>query len=290
MRKVVALMFVLMMTLFRLSGAIELESSRFELNVESLKNSGADYLESSEFLAQEETLNIEENDKSIYEYTYKSPKKAFLYSLLIPGWGQKYAGSSIIKTAGFLLVEVGSWAGHFTYQKKGDDKTIEFKTFVDVHWIEGDTAIILGDNPPDEAYQTYRGWIYINYNGIVEDTGFTEHLPSTKTQQYYEMIGKYDQFRGGWDDYWTGDTATVYLTEHRRIYMDMRKKANDYLNNANTMIIVSILNHLISAFDAAISANRHNKQFADDAWSIKAEVKSYSATEKIPMIKITYRF
>jgi len=289
-RKVVALMFVLMMTLFRLSGAIELESSRFELNVESLKNSGADYLESSEFLAQEETLNIEENDKSIYEYTYKSPKKAFLYSLLIPGWGQKYAGSSIIKTAGFLLVEVGSWAGHFTYQKKGDDKTIEFKTFVDVHWIEGDTAIILGDNPPDEAYQTYRGWIYINYNGIVEDTGFTEHLPSTKTQQYYEMIGKYDQFRGGWDDYWTGDTATVYLTEHRRIYMDMRKKANDYLNNANTMIIVSILNHLISAFDAAISANRHNKQFADDAWSIKAEVKSYSATEKIPMIKITYRF
>jgi len=293
-RKVVALMFVLMMTLFRLSGAIELESSRFELNVESLKNSGADYLESSEFLAQEEALNIEENDKSIYEYTYKSPKKAFLYSLLIPGWGQKYAGSSIIKTAGFLLIEVGSWAGHFTYQKKGDDKTIEFKTFANVHWIEGDTTGANYTDPDNPIYtnldnETYRGWLLIN-EGIVEDTGFTEHLPSTKSQQYYEMIGKYDQFRGGWDDYWTGDTATVYLTEHRRIYMDMRKKANDYLNNANTMIIVSILNHLISAFDAAISANRHNKQFADDAWSIKAEVKSYSATEKIPMIKITYRF
>ncbi len=289
MKKVTALIFVFMISICLSPGAIELESNQFELNIESLKSGGVDYLESPGFLAQEEALDFEENDKSIYEYKYKSPKKAFLYSLLIPGWGQKYAGSGIVKTVGFLLVEAGSWAGHFSYQSKGDDKTIEFRAFANAHWTEGDTAIILGDDTPDEAYQTYRGWIYINYNGIVEDTGFTEKLPGTKSQQYYEMIGKYDQFRGGWDDYWTGDT-TVYVTAHRTTYMDMRKKANDYLDNANTLMIVSMLNHLISAFDAAISANRHNKRIADDTWSVTAEVKRYSATERIPVIKITHRF
>ena len=72
-----------MISIFFSPGAIELESSQFELNIESLKGSGADYLEAPEFLAQEEAFDFEENDKSIYEYTYKSPKKAFLYSLLI---------------------------------------------------------------------------------------------------------------------------------------------------------------------------------------------------------------
>ena len=293
MKKVTALVFVFMISICLSPGAIELESSQFELNIESLKSGGVDYLASPEFLAQEEALDFEENDKSIYEYTYKSPKKAFLYSLLIPGWGQKYAGSGIIKTAGFLLVEVGSWAGHFSYQSKGDDKTIEFKAFANAHWNEGDTTGADYTDPDNPIYtnlddETYRGWFLIN-KGIVADTGLTEQLPSTKSQQYYEMIGKYDQFRGGWDDYWTGDT-TVYVTAHRTTYMDMRKKANYYLDNANTLMIVSMLNHLISAFDAAISANRHNKRIADDTWSVKAEVRKYSATERIPMIKITHRF
>ncbi len=306
MKKVTALAFVFMISICLSPGAIELESSQFELNIESLKSGGVDYLASPEFLAQEEALDFEENDKSIYEYTYKSPKKAFLYSLLIPGWGQKYAGSGIIKTAGFLLVEVGSWAGHFSYQSKGDDKTIEFKAFANAHWNEGDTTGADYTDPDNPIYSnliedanSYRYWLYINYNEVDEDDiepidyhnedKFTEQLPSTKSQQYYEMIGKYDQFRGGWDDYWTGDT-TVYVTAHRTTYMDMRKKANDYLDNANTLMIVSMLNHLISAFDAAISANRHNKRIADDTWSVKAEVRKYSATERIPMIKITHRF
>ena len=294
MKKVTALIIMFMTLVCLSSGALELESSQFDLNIESLKSSGADYLESPEFLAQEETLDIEDNDLSIYEYTYKSPKKAFLYSLIIPGWGQKYSGSSMIKTVGYFLIEVGSWAGHFNYKSRGDEKTDKFMAFANAHWIEGDTTGAEYEfTPPDYLNldpQTYRGWIRENYNGIVDDSGFTERLPSTNTQQYYEMIGKYDQFRGGWDDYWGGDTATVYVSPRRTAYMDMRKKANDYLDNANTLLIVSMLNHLISAFDAAISAKRHNKRIADDTWSVKAEIKKYSAVERIPMVKLTYRF
>jgi len=82
----------------------------------------------------------------------------------------------------------------------------------------------------------------------------------------------------------------VYVTSHRSSYMDMRKSANDYLDNAKTFITFSIVVHLVSAFEAAISANRHNKQIADDTWSVNAEMKRYSAVEKIPVIKLTHRF
>ena len=69
MKKVTALIIMFVTFVCLSSGAIELESSQFDLNIESLKSSGADYLESPEFLAQEETLDIEDNDLSIYEYT-----------------------------------------------------------------------------------------------------------------------------------------------------------------------------------------------------------------------------
>jgi len=292
MRKVTALIFMLVMFLYLSSGAIELESSQFELNVESLKSGGADYLESPEFFAQEEAFDFEENNKSIYEYKYKSPKKAFLYSLMIPGLGQKYAGSGIIKSALFFVAEIGMWGGHFSNQSKGDDKTIEFKAYADSYWTEGDTTGgDYGVTPPiypNLDPDTYRGWIRDNYDGTVNDdtTLFTEHLPSTKSQQYYEMIGKYQQFAAGWDDFIDDTTVTA----HRSYYMDMRKTANDYLDNAKNFITFSIVVHLVSAFDAAISANRHNKQIADDTWSVNAVMKSYTATEKIPVIKITHRF
>lgn len=292
MKKMTALVVGILMITMLSPKAIELSSSRFELNIESLKSSGTDYLESHDFLAQDEGFDIEPGgDKSIYEYQYKSPKKAFIYSLIIPGWGQKYAKSSIIKSILFLAVEAGSWAGYFKYHSDGNKKTDEFMAFADGHWFEGDLSDAdTGVDPPiypnlDE--QTYRGWLLTNY-GTVADTGFTERLPSSKTQQYYEMIGKYDQFRGGWDDYWV-DT-TDYVSARRASYLSMREKANNLLDDANRLIIVSMLNHLISAFDAAISANRYNKHMADDTWSVKAELKNYTATEKIPVLTITHKF
>ena len=42
-------------------------------------------------------------------------------------------------------------------------------------------------------------------------------------------------------------------------YLDMRRQANDYFSNASTMAMISIANHLISAFDAAIGAKKYNR-------------------------------
>jgi hypothetical protein len=72
--------------------------------------------------------------------------------------------------------------------------------------------------------------------------------------------------------------------------MNMRKDANDMLDVAKNLMILSMVNHIISAFEAAISASRHNKQIADDTWSVKAALKKYAADENIPMVTVTHRF
>ncbi len=54
-----------------------------------------------------------------------------------------------------------------------------------------------------------------------EWTYLSHHLPDSKTQQYYEMIGKYEQFSRGWDDY------SDFTSQHRSDYLECRHKASE---------------------------------------------------------------
>jgi len=269
--------------------ALDVKNSQLELEIQSIKISSQEHIneiaESDDQIDDDFGFGFEQ--ENIYDYDYKSPQKAFVYSLLIPGWGQKYCGSHIMKSIGFLGAEAGMWMGYFNYHNNGNKLTDDFEAFADDHWLEGDSTVMA----------SYRGWLY-----AVDSTEdqFTHTLPESKDQQYYEMIGKYDQFRAGWDDYWDDpayydivDSTTggvMYISPNREQYESMRKKANDELDKANKFIIGSVLVHLVSAFDAAISAKRHNKKEAASMWSLKAEMKKYSATESIPMLKIACRF
>jgi hypothetical protein len=288
-----------------ISTAVELESTRLEMQVQAIRNGGGSAtVNASSSADQEEFDDLGfgfEEDASIYEYDYKSPKRAFIYSLLIPGLGQRYAKSHTIKPLLFLAVEAGVWMGYFKYHNDGNKKTDEFEAFADEHWIEGDSAAALAGDTT-----SYVGWLWTEHDVLDdEDTlvadDFTHHLPDWRDQQYYEMIGKYDQFRAGWDDYWLdpakyeeriNDTLGFrYISPNRERYETMRKDANDLLDRANKFIIVSMLNHLISAFDAALAANRYNKNKAADMWlTVNAELKKYSATDEIPVVRFSCRF
>ncbi len=264
--------------------AMSLNPTRIDLGVQSVRF-GADQYIASYLKADQpdEFGNDTTKDKTIYEYDYRSPKRAFIYSLIIPGWGQKYAGSTLLKPIFFLGVEAASWGLYFKYHGDGNKKTTEFQNYANQHWIEG------SKDSPDA--NSYRGWLISQdtTGHTTSDSVFTEHLPGTKSQQYYEMIGKYDQFRGGWDDYW--DDTLVFNTPHRNYYNGLRGKANDLLNKSNSFLVVSLANHLLSAFDAMLSASRHNRNQSGDSWlMINAEMRKYSATEEIPILRFSYRF
>jgi len=221
----------------------------------------------------------------------KSVRKAFLYSLVLPGAGQVYTGSKR-KGARFLALEAASWFGYISFHSEGNSKTDEFNLYADTYWSQ----------------DRYEDFLYINWSvrdddSVFQDPGdpssgyfFTHHLPDTKTQQYYEMIGKYNQFVFGWADVAPLTSPDPDATEHttsamRLHYMDMRHDANVAYDRATASLMVMMANHLVSAFEAAFSAKRHNNRLAADGggFSIRA-VKAQSGREQFPMLTMRYRF
>ena len=201
----------------------------------------------------------------------KSVMLAAVFSAVIPGTGELYS-KSYLRGAIFAGVEVGLWSTYFTYENKGDDMDVVMRAFGDTHWWERKywgkvytDANNLGVWQEDPLVLDEHGQISeADYNRYIEyfqslqynpDLGYTHQLPDTKTQQYYEMIYKYQhQFGIGWDDF----ISTEKLSPNTIEYRDMRNDSNDYYQTATTMLNLVMLNHLISAIDAAFVANKYN--------------------------------
>ena len=164
----------------------------------------------------------------------KSYLKGALFSLIVPGAGEFY-NKEYIKGAVFTAVEVVSWIVFFKYNDLGKEKEDEFERFADAHWDA-------------DGYREYLQGL----ETIPEH--FTHTLPETKTQQYYEMIGKYNQFAPWWDDY----DETEGDSEIRYDYMDIRYESNRHFNKKRTATMVMLLNRLFSVLDTTIKIKKHN--------------------------------
>lgn len=220
----------------------------------------------------------------------KDIKKAFVYSLFLPGAGQLYVGSKT-KAAVFFGVEVLAWTGKFLYDAKGDDKTDEFNRFADAYWSKENYDDFLemnyGVSDDDSAY-----WYREPDSGLA----FGHHLPDTKTQQYYEMIGKYDQFVFGWADVspLTAEDTIIYkhtVSQMRLTYEDMRYDANNMYDRATAALIVVMINHVISAGEAALAAKRHNDGIDEVSGPVSFRAKLAKIDRHhLPMVTMTYRF
>ena len=171
----------------------------------------------------------------------RSSALAFGLSLLVPGAGQAYEGrwkSALV----FFGVEAASWTGWYIWREEGKDKEREYKNFADEHWSL-------------DRFQAWRD----NYRTRYDTTWWTHVLPKEKDQDYYEMIGKYDQFAAGWEDFpeeWLsdpvpGDSLEVFCktwkNSLRERYEDMRDESNRYLKRAGYMMGLVLVNRVISA-------------------------------------------
>jgi len=148
---------------------------------------------------------------------------------------------------------------------------------------------------------------------LIHVTEISHHLPDTRTQQYYEMTGKYNQFSWGWDDARLYDStladmilaggppaitspAVTPYSERRIAYEDMRGAANDKHRNADRLLAAVMLNHVASAFEAFFTTKRRNSSAGEKKtefggeWKITPSLKSYSEKYDTPYIKVTYKF
>lgn len=228
---------------------------------------------------------IEEEDvplmADIYSFNAKSPKRAFFYSLAVPGLGEYYAGSKK-KPAVFIGLEALLWTGYGIYTGKGNDMKDQYIQYAREHykydvfmtwWSTLDTAT-------QNTYSHRLPWDPQNNNPIFN-------------HEYFENIGKYNEFQVGWDDIGPGfppppvpggkDTTSA----HRNQYLTMRRQSNDYYQNASTMVILALGNHILSAFDAALTAKGYNK--GQKGFSVMLKSKRIENAQ-VPFLTWNYRF
>ena len=220
---------------------------------------------------QDSKLNVY-NFKHSFQETPKKKKKSMalgvILSAILPGAGEFY-GESYLKAGIFFGVEILAWGSYIYFTKKGDNKTTDFQNYADDHWnirqyaqwlVDEWEASGIDPNEPDRE-------ILRQQVNAFEATEFSHQLPEFGTQQYYELIGKYQPYVAGWEDAYvngvwliTQQNVESYQTAMFKSYSADRGDANDMYNYAKVGPITAILNHILSAADAAWTISTYNKK------------------------------
>lgn len=234
--------------------------------------SQSDLINNSGSSEQVSGLDIERVKNNMYqtETKKKSVLLGALMSAIVPGSGEFYA-KSYVKAGIFFGIEAISWGAYAIYQTKGNNQTDKFQSYADQYWSVRTYAHWLIDqgfqgassiNPDEPNLETLRQQIM-----QCEAQNFTHTLPEYGSQQYYELIGKYQNFQAGWTNLAhvpTKSPGPYYYETYRDPvfvnYANERQKANDYYDYAKTGIIIVVLNHILSAGDAAWSVSMFNQK------------------------------
>ncbi len=218
----------------------------------------------------------------------KSSFIAGFASLVLPGAGEAYVGE-YTKGVIFIVAEVVGITAGILYNNKGDRRTNEFQDYADNHWSAVKYAEYLNtyagqyrsnkDNahiPIDLTTSGLKPWQRVDFNVInaYESEGFawgfSHKLPKYGEQQYYELIGKYNQFKYGWDTYpveandMPANDNGDYNSPPQQLldYAANRGSANDFYSASRLAISIVVVNHLLSAVDAYLSAHHYNTEIS----------------------------
>ena len=261
--------------------------------------------------------NIVENDSSIVfldnteQINY--PGKPLIMSLILPGAGQFYNKSPIWKTASFLSVEIGSIVAWNYFKSEAMNKKDAYQDFSDEHWSLSNW-ITNRFSPPIHTHED-RSWT--NFSALTSLRGThdlnliisgnlanelnltrvssdsleahpdwisTGDVVVVRDRHFYENIGKYDQFLGGWSDagdawYWeekdVGDSIEIVIkTPLKSNYIDQRYSANQMLNAAKYSITALMFNHVISGIESVWTnqRNANSQKKEEDSESIDTKL------------------
>ncbi|MFC1760293.1 hypothetical protein ACFLZD_02090, partial [Candidatus Neomarinimicrobiota bacterium] len=167
---------------------------------------------------------------------------------------------------------------------KADDITKEYENWADEHWdmnswVNG-SALLLSDiqreNPSvNDVRIDGSHHITIIVNGKYESSHILLDNPNIdytelRDWDFYEGIGKYDQFVAGWDDArsnWEiihktikdGEDELIIMTPNKQHYVELRNDSNVLYKNAKFAASALLFNHIFSALDALWDANKNKE-------------------------------
>jgi hypothetical protein len=263
-------------------------------------NPKVDLFSSSIKLPNESSMFENPQEEISSDVVKKSPLLAGGLSIVVPGAGEIYNGD-YVKAGLFIAIEAASWIFSSNLNKKGDEITTVFQNYANervdnrpawditepdryrtkwdviryYEWTNNNKSIInpAGDytdlqNAIISSDKTLPPWQRVDWNALNElerrvGKWYSHVLPGYGEQQYYELIGKYQQFNQGWDD--AMDPNFTYgkkVTANLLFYSQMRGLANDYYYKAKTAAVIIVANHILSAADAYFSARAINSKLS----------------------------
>lgn len=249
------------------------------------------------------------------EYTehHQNPFYNSLYSLVLPGSGQ-YHSERYTKAAIFFGAEVALIAYAIISDNNGNKKTEEFERYAEAHWsaeryarwIEahgkadyGPTSVTFSEADFAAIRNSYDFSKINAWEQGSHEEGFSHQLPKFREQQYYELIGKYRQFKFGWDQY-PLDGQGVPISDNKKYddlltadaqitnYATERARANDYYYAASFAVSVLVINHVVSALDAYLSTKLFNKEISASLGM--KPVDSYEGKRLLSELRISVGF
>ena len=232
------------------------------------------------------SINFAKNFKE-----YRSPKLAILLSLLVPGTGQAYAHHKL-KAGIFGAVEVAFITAGAIVGYQGTKHVNAARSFADDHYsLDSMSAYhqLLTGLETDSGINFDTAVFYGEYNQFESDA-------SGKKQSYYDNIKQVDgPYIQGWDDViprpgtdfsevYATDSGTyvfsdnpdsIYLayfinnegdtvdaqfgfSDNQHIYRKKLSKANSFFNWSRGLFSMLLINHIVSAVDAGITAKAYN--------------------------------
>ena len=224
----------------------------------------------------------------------KYPGKPLLMSLILPGSGQYYIGEPKWKIASFAGVELASILTWTISKNRAHTLKKEFQKFADKNWtlsnwVTNRYSMANSENNGKKWTQfpalmnlvgthdlilVLTGSLKNEYGAFISSDSLEIHpdwvenseVSIARDRHFYENIGKYDQFLGGWSDakeswYWeekdVGDTTEIVIkTPNKSFYINQRRDSNNWLSYAKFSISALMFNHVISGMDAVWSNQR----------------------------------
>ena len=202
-----------------------------------------------------------------------SPAVPMVMSAILPGLGEAYRGHK----RGYLLMalDIAAWIGGIHYKNEGEQMRDDYIAYADEHWREDKLAAAYDPIPPggyDDAALVYVQEFGRKYFPLVQDYTDLDLWVSKEddAREYYENLGKWDQFVFGWDDfiraddprlsdpYGTGydswnidDLRQQWTSSHRDIYRGMRVESNDAFEKQDRFLYVNIFLRVFSVLQVA---------------------------------------
>lgn len=201
----------------------------------------------------------------------KSPAKAFLFSTVVPGTGELYTGAK--RGIAFIATEVVFWSAYVILHGRAVELKDSYTKYVDDHIVFEDDSSIKSTkswNLEDYEHATQTGnWHYIYTEKDVDRLGqfYWKDLPEDQIDEQGEDI----------------------MTPYRSEAYSKRVSSNNKYKQAKICLSLIVVNHVVSAIDARVTAMIHNKRSSQTATNISIHPLAIS-NDTGAYVELNHRF